>query len=123
MESVLASIKKLLGIAEEYTQFDTDIIMHINDALMTLNQLGVGPQKAASISSADDTWDETLGDLSNLEAAKTYIYRKVRLVFDPPTSSAVIDALNRQIAESEWRLTVQAESEVRRDDLWDMLTK
>ena len=110
MDSVLTSIKKLLGIAEEYTQFDNDIIMYINGVFMNLNQLGVGPQQPASIEGKDDTWLIALGDISNLEAVKTYVYLKVRILFDPPASSAVIDAMNRQADEIEWRLTLQAEN-------------
>ena len=110
MDSVLTTIKKLLGIEKDYTHFDNDIIMHINSALMTLNQLGVGPESPASITSEMDTWEKTLGDLKNMEAVKTYIYLKVRMVFDPPTSSFVLDAMNKQANELEWRLNVQSET-------------
>ena len=110
MDSVLTTIKKLLGIEKDYTHFDNDIIMHINSALMTLNQLGVGPESPASITSEMDTWENTLGNLKNMEAVKTYIYLKVRMVFDPPTSSFVLDAMNKQANELEWRLNVQSET-------------
>lgn len=110
MDSILTTIKKLLGIEEDYTQFDTDIIVHINTVLMTLNQLGVGPETPASISSEMDTWEKTLGEVKNLEAIKTYIYIKVRMIFDPPTSSFVLDAMNKQANELEWRLNVQSET-------------
>ena len=110
MDSILTSIKKLLGISEEYTNFDADIIMHINDVLMTLNQLGVGPKEGFKIQDDYSTWDEFLGDTINLEAVKTYVYLKVRLVFDPPTRSAAIDAIERKVSELEWRLIVQSES-------------
>ena len=110
MESVLTTIKKMLGIAADYTHFDSDIIVHINSVLMTLNQLGIGPETPASIGSDMDTWDKILGDITNLEAVKTYIYLKVRLLFDPPTSSFVVDSMNRQASELEWRLNVQAET-------------
>lgn len=106
MESILISIKKLLGIAEDYTQFDPDIIMHINSALMVLNQIGVGPEKPVSITDQLNTWQDTLGDIDNIEAVKSYIYLKVRILFDPPSGS-VLEALNRQIDEFEWRLSVQ----------------
>ena len=110
LESVLTTIKKMLGIAADYTHFDSDIIVHINSVLMTLNQLGIGPETPASIGSDMDTWDKILGDITNLEAVKTYIYLKVRLLFDPPTSSFVVDSMNRQASELEWRLNVQAET-------------
>ena len=110
MDSILTTIKKLLGIEADYHQFDNDIIVHINSVLMTLNQLGVGPENPASISSELDTWEKTLGELKNLEAVKTYIYIKVRIIFDPPTSSFVLDALNKQANELEWRLNVQTEN-------------
>lgn len=109
MESILTTIKKLLGIEADYTQFDTDIIIHINSALMTLRQLGVGPSQPISIASDLDTWQAKFGDISDIEAIKTYIYLKVRVVFDPPTSSFVLDAMNRQISELEWRLREQSE--------------
>ena len=110
MESVLTTIKTMLGIAADYTHFDNDIIIHINTVLMTLNQLGVGPSVPATISSEMDTWTQILGETVNLEAAKTYIYLKVRILFDPPTSSFVLDAMNKQATELEWRLNIQAET-------------
>lgn len=108
-ESILTSIKKLLGITEEYTQFDTDIIMHINSVFMTLHQLGVGPEDGFRISDKNDTWDDYLPDGSNLESVKSYIGLKVRLLFDPPLSSTVMECMKQMISEMEWRLNVQAE--------------
>lgn len=110
MESILTSIKKLLGIAEEYAHFDADIIMHINTAFMTLSQIGIGPEKGYSISSDLDTWADFMGDQTNIEAVKTFVYIKVKMVFDPPTSSFVMDAMNRQAEEYLCRLNYQAES-------------
>lgn len=107
-ESILITIKKLLGIAEEYTNFDTDIIVHINSAFMVLQQLGVGPEEGFSIEDADTTWTEFVST-SNFELVKSYIYLKVRLMFDPPNSSAMIESVNRQINEFEWRLQVAAD--------------
>lgn len=109
MDSILTSIKKLLGIAEEYEQFDADIIMHINTVFMILNQMGVGPKEAFSISDSSSTWDEFTND-SDFEAVKSYVYMKVRLMFDPPLSSAVTEAINRNINELEWRLYVSADN-------------
>lgn len=106
MESILTSIKKLLGIAEDYEHFDTDIIMHINSTFMILNQLGVGPINGFTITDKISTWDEFIEDNIKIESVKTYTYLKVRLMFDPPQSSAVMEAINRQINELEWRLNV-----------------
>lgn len=109
MESILTSIKKLLGITEDYEHFDADIIMHINSVFMILNQLGVGPEKGFSISDETATWNDYLPDGSNLEAVKSYIHLKVRLLFDPPLSSSVMESMQHMISELEWRLNVQAE--------------
>lgn len=110
MESILTSIKKLLGITEEYEHFDSDIILHINSVFMVLNQLGVGPKEGFSISDKEDLWEDYITEGLNLEAVKTYVFLRVRLIFDPPQSSAVIEAINRTINELEWRLNIQAES-------------
>lgn len=110
MESILTSIKKLLGITEEYDQFDPDIIMHINSVFMILTQLGVGPAEGFSIEDDTAVWADFIQDVKKLESVKTYIYLKVKLAFDPPLSSAVIESMNRLINELEWRLNVAAES-------------
>lgn len=104
MDKILTSIKKLLGIQEDYKHFDTDIIIHINSVFMILNQLGVGPEEGFSITE-DTTWDEYV-DTKNRQAVKTYIYLRVRLVFDPPSSSFVIDSIQRTISEYEWRFSI-----------------
>lgn len=104
MDSILTSIKKLLGISEDYEHFDQDIIMHINSVFLTLNQLGVVPEYGFSITGKEETWDQlTFGDVL-LEAVKSYIYLKVRLLFDPPTNSNIVASMERQISELEWRL-------------------
>lgn len=112
MDSILTSIKKLLGIVEEYTQFDTDVIMHINSAFSVLTQLGVGPDGGFSISDAETTWSDYIpdADRQKIEMLRSYVYLKVRLIFDPPSSSAIIEAMNRQISEFEWRLNVAVDS-------------
>ena len=110
MESILTSIKKLLGIAEEYTQFDADLIMHINSVFSILTQLGVGPSNGFSIEDDSATWDEFIPEGQNVEIVKAYIHLKVKLLFDPPLTSAVIEAMNKNIGEFEWRLNVAAES-------------
>lgn len=109
MESILTSIKKLLGITEEYDHFDDDIIMHINTVLLNLQQLGIGPAEGFMIEDSSAEWEEFIGETSKLQAVKTYVYLKVKLLFDPPTSSAVLEAINRSIAELEWRLNIAAE--------------
>ena len=106
MDSILISIKKLLGIVEEDSSFDIDIIIAINSAFMVLNQLGVGPEGGFTISDDMATWAEFLPEGKQLEAVKTYIYLKVKLVFDPPASSTVLEAFQRQISEYEWRLNI-----------------
>lgn len=103
--SILTSIKKLLGIPESYDAFDLDIIMHINTVFAILYELGVG-DKAFSISDSTTTWGEFLEDSRDLELIKTYIYLKVRLIFDPPTSSAAIQALKDLISEFEFRINI-----------------
>ena len=102
MDSILTSIKKLLGISEDYTHFDTDI----NSVFMVLRQLGVGPKEGFKITGSTETWDQFIGDSNLLELVKSYTYLKVKLLFDPPLGSAVIEAVNRQISEFEWRLNV-----------------
>ena len=109
-ESILTSIKKLLGIDENYTHFDADIIMHINSVFSILTQMGVGPANGFSISGKDDTWSAFIMDKPNIfSLVKSYVYMKVRLLFDPPLSSAAIESINRQISEFEWRLFVAAD--------------
>ena len=109
-ESILTSIKKLLGIPEDYEHYDADIIMHINSVFMILNQLGGGPSNGFSITDKTAVWGNFISDNDNLEAVKSYVYMKVRLLFDPPLSSAVMECMNRMISELEWRLNSEAES-------------
>lgn len=110
MESILTSIKKLLGITEEYEQFDTDLIVHINSVFMILNQLGVGPKQGFVITDKSAVWNDFTSGSLNVESVKTYVFLKVRLIFDPPQSSALIDSYNRQISELEWRLNVAVDT-------------
>ena len=104
MDSILTSIKKLLGIDETNTDFDGDIIIYINGVIMTLTQLG---QASFKITDKTEKWSDYLGEDSDLEAVKTYIYHKVRLIFDPSTNSNVLEAIKQQIQELEWRLILQ----------------
>lgn len=110
MESILTSTKKLLGITEEYEHFDKDIIMHINSVFLNLTQLGVGPKEGFFIEDDTAEWTDFIDDNIQLQAVKSYIYLKVKLLFDPPLSSAVIESTNRMIAEFEWRLRLAAEN-------------
>ena len=109
-ESILTSIKKLLGIPEDYEHFDQDIIIHINSVFMILNQLGVGPTEEFTITDKTAVWSDFISDNKKFESVKTYVYMKVRLLFDPPLSSAVMECMNRMIGELEWRLNSEAES-------------
>lgn len=109
MDSILTSVKKMLGIAEEYTQFDEDIIMHINTVFLNLTQLGVGPEEGFSIEDDATVWDDFIEDNLQLQAVKSYMYLKVKLLFDPPLSTSVVESMNRMIAELEWRLNVAVE--------------
>lgn len=105
-ESILISIKKMLGLAPDYTAFDTDIIIHINSVFTILNQLGVCDSNYFSISDDTALWSDFLGDSNTLELVKSYMYLKVRLIFDPPQSGVLHEAMERQIKEFEWRLNV-----------------
>ena len=106
MESILTSIKKMLGITPEYTHFDADIIMHINSVFMILTQIGVGPEEGFIIEDNSTEWTDYIKDPLQLQAVKTYIYLKVRMVFDPPASGTIMNAMKESIAELEWRLNI-----------------
>ena len=110
MDSILTSVKKMLGIAEEYDHFDADLIMHINSVLTILGQLGVGPDEGFFIEDDGAEWTDCVPDMSNLQFIKTYVYQKVKLLFDPPQSASAIEALNRSISELEWRINAQVDS-------------
>lgn len=102
--SILTSIKKMLGVAEDYTEFDEDIITHINSVFLNLTQLGVGPEEGFMIEDDTAVWEDFIDDSIRLQAVKTYMYLKVKLLFDPPLSSSVTESFTRMIAELEWRL-------------------
>lgn len=105
-ESILDSIKKLLGISAECTSFDTDIILHINSVLAVLNQLGAGPEEGFFIFDSSAKWSDVIDDNSRLNLVKSYVYGKVKLLFDPPASSSVLGALERTVSELEWRISI-----------------
>ena len=110
MDSILNSIKKLLGLTTEQTDFDEDLIMHINTVFTILNDLGVGPKEGFAIEGVYETWYDYMQDKLQFEKVKTYMALKVKLYFDPPQNSSLIVAIERRIDELEWRLTASAEN-------------
>lgn len=115
LDSILLSVKKMIGLTEEYKQFDDDLIMHINSAFAVLNQLGVGPKVAYSISGENENWSEFLTD-QNVENVKSYMYMKVKMLFDPPSTATMHEAFERQIQEMEWRLNVAVDPSPKDED-------
>ena len=113
ISSILDSVKKSIGIDKEYTAFDPDIVMHINSVLATLNQLGIGPDAGFAIEDSSATWTEFIGDDPRYNSVKTYLFLKVRTLFDPPTASHLMTAMNEQIREFEWRIHT-----LREEDRW-----
>lgn len=108
-ESILDTIKIMLGLEKDYDAFDIEIVTYINSALFTLSQLGVGPEEGFSITGSDEIWSNFIDEKSNLIAVQTYIKLKVQLLFDPPSNSFAVDAINKQIDELTWRLCLEAE--------------
>ena len=111
-DSILNSVKKQLGILPEMTEFDMDIIMNINSAILTLKQIGVGPQDLPYIvEDENQTYSDFLGEnCPEIPYVKMYLFYKTRISFDPPQSSIVMEAFKENIAELEWRLNVQVDS-------------
>lgn len=108
MESILSSVKKSLGIAPDYAAFDPEIIMHINSTFMILNQLGIGPAKPFRIDSAIPVWEDFL-PLGDMDAVRSYVFLRVKLLFDPPQNGSVQQAYDAVSKELEWRLYTMAE--------------
>jgi hypothetical protein len=108
-ESIFESIKSLLGPDASYDVFDQDILIHINTAISVLTQLGVGPATGFMVTGADETWQDFIGDDKILQMVKTYIYMKVKMAFDPPANSSVLNAYNEACKEYEWRLNVETD--------------
>lgn len=108
-DSILLSIKKLLGLSKDCTDFDTDIIIHINTVFINLSQLGIVLPKNYAISDEKNLWTEIISEDDCLDLIKTYMYLKVKMIFDPPLSSAVLEANKSMIDEYEWRITVQVD--------------
>lgn len=111
MTSILNTIKHMIGPSETYDYFDTDLIVHINSALATLTQLGVGPSTGFAITGDTETWDDFLGDDLRLGAVKSFVYLQCRLAFDPPQNSSILSSIKEQIAELTWRINVAAETQ------------
>lgn len=109
MDSILTSIKKLLGIQEDYTHFDPELIIHINSVFVILNQLGVGPDEPFSIEDETSKWEDFLTNSKEIKMVESYMYLRVRLLFDPPNNSFLVNAIEKQISEFEFRQLVQAE--------------
>lgn len=103
MESILNSIKKMIGTPEEYTYFDVDLMIHINSVFSVLQQIGIGPAEGFSITGDSETWEDFLGDRKDLNMVKTYVFMRVKLIFDPPTSGAVMEAYKEFCKEFECR--------------------
>ena len=103
-ESILKTIKQLIGCPDDFEQFDLDLIVHINSAFATLTHLGVGPKEGYRIIGADNVWSEFEYDAQKLSLIKDYVYIKTRLLFDPPISGSLMDSLKEQLKEMEWRL-------------------
>lgn len=106
MDSILLSIKRLLGVSEDCEHFDDEIIMHINSVLVILNQLGVGPPGGFIVTDTRQTWSMFVPNRTDIEFIKTYVFMKAKLIFDPPQSSSAIESMNRVISELEWRINV-----------------
>lgn len=115
MDSILDSIKKLLGIQPEYKSFDADIIMHINSVFVILNQLGIGPDEGFFITDKSTKWSKYTSE-TNYNIVKTYMYLKVRLMFDPPASATLVESINGMIRELEWRLYLEGEKGGEKDE-------
>ncbi len=109
-QSILTSTKKILGIAADYTAFDLDIITHINAVFSTLTHLGVGPASGFMIEDADAEWYDFIDNDIQLNTVKSYVFLKVKQLFDPPTTSYLIGAMDKQIQEFEWRLNTNRET-------------
>jgi hypothetical protein len=109
-DSIFVSIKKMLGLEDNYTPFDSDILVHINSALMTLTQLGIGPEEGFIVEDYSTTWGDFLTNKVMLGAVKNYVYTYVKMLFDAPSNSFVMESLKSKLEEMGWRLKVQAES-------------
>lgn len=108
-ESILLSVKKMLGLDKDYDVFDPELIIHINTVFGTLHQLGVGPEDQFRISGDSEVWSDFTTEGEQTDEVKSYVYLRVRLLFDPPSSSFVLSSFKEQLQELEWRLNVKAD--------------
>ena len=115
INSILTSVKKMLGITKEYDAFDADIIMHINSVFDILTQLGVGPKEGFVIEDDGTEWSDFIDDINIIQSVKSYVFLKVKMIFDPPTNGITAESYKNQIAEFEWRLNVS------RDPGWEKI--
>lgn len=115
-ESILQSIKKLLGIVPEYTAFDEDIIMNINSVFSVLAQLGISGAQGFKITNEEAVWGDVIDESYDMEMIKTYIFMKVKLMFDPPLNSSVLQSYKEQIQELEWRLNIECDETLKLDE-------
>lgn len=109
---ILNDVKKVLGLPSEYDAFDLDVLMHINTAMSTLHQLGIGPDEGFMIEDDTAEWVDLLGDDPRQNQARTYVCLRTRMLFDPPTTSYLISAMERQITEMEWRMNIVREGDL-----------
>lgn len=111
MDSILNTVKKMLGLQPDYDAFDVDVLVNINAAFMSLMQIGVGPEEGFVVTGPDETWNDFLevSQLTELGALQNYVYLKVRTLFDPPTNSSVLESMNKLILEYEWRMNIQVD--------------
>lgn len=107
--SILDSTKKKLGLAADYDVFDLDVVSHINSVFFNLHQLGVGPSMGFQIEDSDETWDSFLPPGIMLNAVKTYVYLKVKMLFDQPSTSYNLTSTEELIKELEWRINMMRE--------------
>ncbi len=108
-ESILDSVKKVIGFDPSYTVFDLDVLMHINSVFSDLSDLGIGPTGGYSITDSTSQWSAFIGSDETLNRVKTYMFLRVKMIFDPPISGFAIDAMNKQIEQLEWRISVKRE--------------
>jgi len=112
VDSILDDTKQICGLEPNYTHYDLDIILHINSVFSTLNQLGAGPPDGFEITGSDEVWDDFTGGDPKLNSVRTYVVLKVKSLFDPPTTSYLIGAMEKQLAELEWRINVLMEETI-----------
>jgi len=110
--SILKTIRAALGILPTITDFDSELIVAINSALMAVSQLGIGAEEGYLITGEDELWSQFIGDATNIEAIKSYILLKCRLEFDPPGTSFLLAAFERQLTELAWRLMVEVDPDL-----------